>query len=382
MPDVGILTGKVYNKGGKVKTGSPVVSEETDPRARRAKVTVLYNGVNASGQLDEYLSSFRYTDIASGSSDSVSLEINDPDRKWIGPWFPEKGDKLAPTIETINWDKSPQWQGFNCGLFRVDDFSFRGGPIRLSLEAVALPADSDFKSAEVTQTYEQTTLQEIGDIIAGRAGISLVFEAQDVSIEKIEQNKQTDCDFYNTLIKKYGLALKIFNDKLVVFSEADYEGKKPKAKLTEEDFEPGWSWDTQTTGTYTGVSYSYSNTTKNKTFTVTAGEEGRVLTVNDAADSLEEAMIIALAAVNNANKAITTMKITLKARMMDFIASDCVEIQKLGRLSGKYYIEQIEHSIGSGYKMSLSLRKVEPRITGVTSATIGPAEKKKKKGGA
>lgn len=382
MPNGGILTGKVYNRGGKVKTGSPVVSEGTDPRARRAKVTVLYNGVNVSGQLDEYLSSFRYTDVASGSSDTISLEINDPDRKWIGPWFPEKGDKLAPTIETINWDESPQWKGFKCGLFRLDDFSFRGGPIRLGLEAVALPADSDFKSAEVTQTYEQTTLQEIGDIVASRAGISLVFDAQDVPVEKIEQNKQTDCDFYNTLVKKYGLALKIFNDKLVVFSEADYEGKKPKAKLTEEDFEPGWSWNTQTTGTYTGVNYSYSNTTKNKTFTVTAGKEGRVLTVNDPADSLGEATVIALAAVNNANKAVTTMKITLKARIMDFIASDCVEIQDLGRLSGKYYIEQIEHSIGSGYKMSLSLHKVEPRITEVTSATIGPAEKKKKKGGA
>ena len=72
MPNGGILTGKVYNRGGKVKTGSPVVSEGTDPRARRAKVTVLYNGVNVSGQLDEYLSSFRYTDVASGSSDTIT----------------------------------------------------------------------------------------------------------------------------------------------------------------------------------------------------------------------------------------------------------------------------------------------------------------------
>ncbi len=134
----------------------------------------------------------------------------------------------------------------------------------MTLEALALPANTSFKTEDRTETYETTTLQEIGQIIAGRAEINLFFEAEDVAIEKVEQNNQNDCDFYCGLVEKYGLSLKIYGDKLVVFSEADYEGKAPKAVLTPADFDPGWSWAASTTGTYTGVKYQYTNSEKTR----------------------------------------------------------------------------------------------------------------------
>lgn len=87
--------------------------------ARRATVSVLYNGVNATGQIARYLNSFQYKDVASGTSDSISLNVNDPDLKWIGPWFPVKGDRLVPTIQTENWDAFGQVQKFPCGTFGV-----------------------------------------------------------------------------------------------------------------------------------------------------------------------------------------------------------------------------------------------------------------------
>ena len=113
----------------------------------------------------------------------------------------------------------------------------------------------------------------------------------------------------------------------------------------------------------------------NKTFTVEAGGGDRILTCNVAADNLTEATAIALAALNEANKGTTTMSITLKAAL-GLIATDCVEIVGLGKLSGKYYIEQIVHSLGSGYTMSLSLRKVEQRFTEATKVSSSPAEGK------
>ena len=341
--------------------------------ARRATVSVLYNGVNATGQIAQYLNSFQYKDVASGTSDSISLNVNDPALKWIGPWFPVKGDRLVPTIQTENWDTFGQVQKFPCGTFGVDDFSFKGGPVSMTLEALALPADTSFKTQDRTETYESTTLQEIGQIIAGRAGITLFFEAADVAIEKVEQNSQNDCDFYCGLVDKYDLALKIYGDKLVVFSEADYEAKAVKAILTPADFDPGWSWSGSTTGTYTGVKYQYTNSDKNKTFTVKAGTEERLLTSNEPADNLTEATAIALAAVNNANKGTTTMSLTMMARP-GLIASDTIEIAGLERLSGKYYVEQVTHSIGSGYKMKLDLRKIEPRISSPTAISSTVSE--------
>ncbi len=335
----------------------------TDPR--KAEVSLVYNGANATGQIASYLNSFEYTDQAEGTSDSISITVNDRDHKWIGSWFPVKGDTLQPTIVLHNWNGSGQVSQFSCGSFTVDDFSFSGGPIKLKIDALSLPASTSFKTEKRTETYEKTTLSGIGGKVAGRAGVALHFEASDVSIEKVEQNNQNDCEFYTNLVTKYGLVMKIYNNKLVVFSEADYEAKGPKCILTPEDFDPAWSWDTKLDGTYTGVQYQYTNSDKNKTFSVNAGTTERILYCNEPADNLSEATALALAAVNDANKDTTTMSISMMARP-GLIATDCVQISGLKKLDGKYYIQSIRHSIGGGYTMTLDLRKVIPRISDAT----------------
>ncbi len=347
---------------------------------RQAEVSLVYNGANATGQISSYLNSFEYTDQASGTSDSISIAVNDRDHKWIGSWFPVKGDKLQPTIIVRNWNRDGDRISLPCGSFVVDDFSFSGGPIRLKIDAVALPANSSFKAESITETHEKTSLKEIGQKIAGRAGVALYFEADDISVERVEQNNQNDCEFFTGLVEKYGLALKIYNNKLVVFSEADYESKPAKCVLTPADFDPSWSWDTKLDGTYTGVNYQYTNSDKNKTFTVNAGTTERVLTCNEPADNLTEATAIALAAVNSANKDTTTMSISLMARP-GLIASDCIQISGLKKLDGKYYIVSIRHSVGSGYKMTLELRKVLDRISETKSQSSTVEESGKEASG-
>lgn len=337
--------------------------------ARKSTVAITYNSRTAA-QISEYLSSFKYSDVASGSSDSISVELNDPDRRWIAGWFPKKGDRLKPTITLSNWDADGDSATIKCGTFEVDDFSFKGGPIKCTIDALAIPSTSGFKATERTYTYENTNLKEIGQKVAKRAGLTLHYEAPTVTIESVAQDNQTDCSFYSDLVVKYGLAMKIYNDRLVVFDEAAYEAKKVVATLTEADFEPGWSWDTSLAGTYTGVKYQYTHTEKNKTFTVNVGGGSRILTCNDAANNQTEATMIALAKLNNANKGTTTMKITLRAAKWRLMATDCIQINGLGQLSGKYYVEQVDISVSDGTKMSLSLRKVETRFTKQTKPAI------------
>lgn len=330
-------------------------------RGRSASVALIYNGKNAS-QMAEYLSSFKYTDVASGASDSISIELDDKDRRWIGAWFPQKGDRLKPTIIRHDWDRDGQTTKLNCGTFVIDDFSFRGGPIRCAIEAVAIPSTSGFKTTELTNTYEKTTLKEIGQTVAKRNGLELFYDASEVTIESVAQDKQTDCSFYNDLVVKYGLALKIYNDRLVVFDEAAYEAKTQVATLTEADFEPGWQWNTTLAGTYTGVKYQYTHPDKNKTFTVEIGGGDRILICDDAANNQTEATLIALAKVNNANKGTTTLRITLRTPAWNIIATNCLLINGLGQLSGKYYVESAVHSVANGTKTTLNLRRVEKRF--------------------
>jgi hypothetical protein len=329
--------------------------------ARRATVSMTYNNKTAT-QMAEYLSSFTYSDVASGSSDSITVELGDKDRHWIGGWFPQKGDRLKPIINRINWDTDGKTTTLNCGTFVIDDFSFKGGPIRCTIQALALPSTSGFKATERTYTYESTTLKEIGQKVASRSGLTLYYEASNISIESVAQDNQTDCSFYNDLLVKFGLAMKIYSDKLVVFDEATYEAKAVVATITEADFEPGWQWNTSLAGTYTGVKYSYTHTTKNKTFTVDIGSGDRYLTCDKEASNQTEATLIALAALNNANKSTTTMKITMRTPAWNIVATNCIQINGLGNLSGKYYVEQVDTTVGEGTKFTLSLRKVEKRF--------------------
>ena len=67
------------------------------------------------------------------------------------------------------------------------------------------------------------------------------------------------------------------------------------------------------------------------------------------------------------------MQVTMRARP-GLIATDCVNIVGLGKLSGKYYIDKLTHDVGSGYKMTLDLRKVEPRITAANSSSSAVSE--------
>lgn len=99
---------------------------------------------------------------------------------------------------------------------------------------------------------------------------------------------------------------------------------------------------------------------------MTAGGGDRILSCNEPAGNLAEATIIALAALNKANRGTTTMSISMMARP-GLIASDCIQIAGLAKLSGKYYIDKLTHSVGGGYKMALELRLVEPQITDAVS---------------
>lgn len=327
----------------------------------KASISLRYNGVDVDGTTRRNINSFKYTDVASGSSDSISIVFSDPERKWINAWFPVKGDRLEPTIHADNWIADGKRSSLACGLFYIDSFSFNGNPLRTTLEAVAVPVMDGFKGTKRTATYERTNLREIGAAIASRNGIALHYSAPTISVEKTEQSDQDDCNFYNTILKKYGLVLKIFSNRLVVFDEADYERKTVVAELTERDIDPGWTWNTVLAGTYTGIKYSYFNSEKDQEITFQIGSSARLLDCNEPAENRAEAMIIARAALNNANKSTTTMRVTMKADPR-IIATSCVKMTGFGKLSGKYYVESVEHSVGSGYKTALSLRRVESRF--------------------
>lgn len=329
-------------------------------RTRRAEVDLTWNGAAITSKLATYKTEITYTDPASGEADSLDITIHDRERKWTGAWFPATGDTLAATIKAHDWEREGDTRRLPCGQFILDNFSFSGWPITGSISGVSVPADGAFRETQRTKTWEDVTIEEIGKEIAGRAGIALAWDVDSgpIQIKCVEQTERTDCDFYMDLCKTYGLAMKVYSKKIVVYDREAYKAKGSVATIT-PDMIQSWNWSRRMNGTYTGGEYTYTDPTTEKEIKVTVGSGPRVLKQSGKADSEADAERKIQAAVKNANHGTSKLSVTMMGTA-SLVASQCVDVEGLGKLSGKYYIDSIAHTIGgSGYTMDLDLSLVE-----------------------
>ena len=325
--------------------------------SRYAKMTIVYSGAEVTGKVREYLRSASYTDAANGESDSISLEFEDRDQKWIGPWRPEKGDRMAANIRTYNWIEERDKYNFYCGNFLIDDFSARGFPRIVNVGGVSVPQNDNFRSENVTKTWTAMGLRQIAADIAGRAGVQLVYDASDIRIDSIEQNNRPDCTFLKELCNAYGYSMKIHSEKLIIYDTEAYEKKREICSIDETDM-ISYEYNDTIQGSYTGAVMSFMDPNNEAEYEVQIGTPERMCEINKTADSLADAEKKGIAALNMENRKITTMTVTIMARP-GLAATSCVEITGLKSMDGKYFIDKIRHSLGASgkYTMVLTDRK-------------------------
>jgi phage protein D len=328
---------------------------------RRASIDIKYKGKNISSDIAKDLLSFSYEDAASGESDNIDITLKDELKKWLGPWSPLEGDTITASIKTINWRHEGDNQALNCGSFSVDEISHSGRPIVVNIGAIAVPVSEDFREKKKSKTWNKATMSKIASTIAKNAKLSLVYDASDFIISFVEQSETEDVSFLYDLCKKSGLAMKVYSNKLVIFSEAKYEAKPAIATLKESDLLPGWSGKTSLTNTGYGVcileyTLPKDNKTYKYTFNVPNAKTSKVLKINESVSSIAEAERLTKSKLREENKKSTTLNVELPLRL-DLIASCNVNIEDLGRFDGKYYIDKAKHTVG-GSTTSLELHRV------------------------
>lgn len=326
-------------------------------RTRRATVDLTWNGAAVSTKMNGYQKGVIYIDPASGEADSLDVSIHG--EKWIGAWFPVEGDTLEATIKAYDWEREGDNRSLRCGSFVLDSPSFSGWPVEGTISAVSVPADSSFRETERSKTWENVTVEEIGKEIAGRAGVALSYDVEGgpIQIKTIEQSERTDCDFYMDLCNTYGLAMKVYSKKIVVFDREAYKAKGPVGTIT-RDMIKAFNGGGRLAGTYTGGEYTYTDPYTEEEIKVNVGEGPRILKRSGKADNKADAERKIKALVANANHGARKLSITIMGNAM-WVASQCVAVQGMGKLSGKYYLDQITHHIGGGYTMDLEMSLVE-----------------------
>ena len=285
----------------------------------------------------------------------------DIDKEWLGNRKPKRGAGLGAKIQINNWNGENTSETFDCGTFVVDDVSFSGRPLSCVLGVVSVPTDDSFKTLAKTKTWEKTTIKDIAAEVAGAASVALVYDAAAIQIQEIEQNNQTDSAFLYALCEKYGLGMKVYNHKIVIFDSVAYEEKGSVGIISETDCIT-WKANETIDGTYTGVSLNYTNPDLDDPINVMMGEEGRLYALNVQANSQYDAELQAAAKANAANRKIQTMTLTIVGNK-NIVATQCISVSGFGSYDGKYYVDTVKHSAGSsGYRTQLTIHKVQPPI--------------------
>lgn len=342
-------------------------------KTRKKSVSLIYNGTEAYSELAPYLEQITYTDSVD-ESDMISLELSDRDLKWRNAWIPQKGDILIPALTLEDWNYEGKKMTIQCGSFIVDDFGFSSPPAIGNINGVSSPVNTGFKETENTKTWEAATVQLIAGEIAGKYGLNLIYEAQEIAVAKIEQDKRTDSDFLKTLCEKYGLGLKVFYNRLVIWDYREYFGRTPVTEIKPEMCSK-WSYRSSMQGTYTGARVSYKNPKTKKMVDVLVGTEERLYKTNQKADSEADARLIGEAAIRNANRRESTMQLTMPPQLL-LMATLTVRLNGFGQMDGAYFIEKVTHQIGrKAYVMQVLLSRIpesdSEKISAPTEARMG-----------
>lgn len=342
--------------------------------AKRLTATVRYNQKDISVDLAAHLKGLSYTDNMSGEADTLDLTLEDKAGAWQGSWFPDKGATLEATLNTLNWESlSAGNASLRLGLFELDEIASNGYPSEVQIRAVSIPSNNKLRGIERTRSWEKAELKIIANDIASGAGMELVYDTEEnPTLERTEQTEQSDLSFLLALTKDHGLALKVTENKVVIFDEAKYETEEPKITIVK----PG-TFFTQGKGIYVTDVLRYSLTNRSRdifkachvryqhgkkkkiveaTFTDPDKKEGKTLEIREQVETIAEAERLAKKKLREKNCQEWTGSITVPGNL-NLVAAVTVALYGFGKFDGSYIITRASHTVGSGYQTSIDFRR-------------------------
>jgi hypothetical protein len=267
---------------------------------RRAYVKLLYNGVNISQSLKEYLISFSYTDNTDDKADDLQIELEDRERNWQGSWYPlireettseipvsrppavqipgfdditggagstetqtvttvKSGSKLTASIIVENWDRPGTFETLPCGTFEIDGMKLKGPPDRARIKGVSVPSTSKLRNQKNSRAWEQVKLSRVATDLATRHGMELSFNSgSDPEYDRLDQLQTADLAYLQQLCRNSGLSLKATGTEIVIFNQLEFESKPQAFTVVKgESYVIDYDFDHKTDDTYSKATTVY-----------------------------------------------------------------------------------------------------------------------------
>ncbi len=319
---------------------------------RRATVTLSYAGVDITKDIAPDLESFSYKEVAEGQADSLTISLQNRGLKWMGVWLPQPGDQILSSLTQYDWAAPGEVKTLNCGSMQVDSPTFSGPFDIINLNALNIPAAEGFNDAPQDTTWDSITMSQLGQLIATRYNMQLVYDApQDFVIRALKRTQQTDAALLSDTCKKYNLCLKVYSDKLVIYSKYLYEQRGPVATITYGASNLNtYTFASPIVGTgFNAVTINYkpvkSKVIHQYEFRIAPG--GKSMILNESVDDDAQAEMVAKGKLREANEKQLTGTFNL-ALNLDIVAGCTIIGAGFGKLDGKYFVDTADHDYGKG----------------------------------
>lgn len=332
-------------------------------KARMASIKAVYNGKDISADISKYLKSFSISEVISGEADNAEITMHDREELWQGDWMPDRGATIDISIILTDWQSELDDKVLPLGKFELDEIKNSGPPNTVQLKMVSIPNNAAIRSVEKNKAWEKTKLSVIAGDIAKESGLELFYDTQeDPLLDRAEQSEQTDLSFLMKLCKDAGLALKVSDQKIIIFDMEKYEQADvvmtiDKAKTSILSFDASSTIHDIYKACHVKSQNNKSEAHIEYTFTAPDKKEGLTLEVNEKVESIAEAEKLAKKKLREKNQEEVTMSMSLPGNF-NLMAANTVQIAGFHFYDGKYIIKKSSHTIDTGgYKTKIELRR-------------------------
>jgi len=333
-----------------------------------------YEGKDITLVVAPLLLSLRLTDKRQGEADDISIQLDDSDLTWMGPYSPGRGDRIEIKLGYKD--------GHSLGPvgFEIDQPEWTGGYGKASvitLKGLATPVSATLREKK-TQAWENVTLQAIAASVATANDLELVGDVPPIEFERLTQKEETDLAFLRRLAGDYGLIFKVEGVRYLVFYLVSaLEAAEPVETIDrKQSIISSYRLRRSSVGTYKSAKVSYIDPITGKLISPSLDAEGQEvatpvagesrpattaqLVIREPFDNLEQARAIAISRLHRANRG--EIKLSLQCCGLPHLsAGSNLTLTGFLLYSGKYQIESVTHSLDkrSGYRSSLELVGLE-----------------------
>lgn len=319
---------------------------------------LTYSGVNITADISRMVLSISYADELGGRCGELEVELEDRDRRWQGPWFPQTGDAVSLLIGYSGELLLP------CGDFQVDELEVEGPPDVFHLRCLPAWITPALRTRN-SFGYENQTVLQIAATIAARHGMTVSGASNelDVSYLRITQNQETDLDFLHRIAIEHDYDFTVRGAQLVFYSRARLEAQPPALTLYRNAVER-FGFVAKTHRIYRQAQSAYFDPRSKQLYAQAAQANpavatGDVLKIVARCENGQQSLERAEAALHEANRLLLTCRLVAPGTTR-LVAGNVVALSGWGAMDGSYMIERAEHRLSraTGYVTEAELRMV------------------------